>query len=64
MDKPSNKYYRKMDVEARVRHLQHVRDRWRKYIKQMKDPSSKIYINTLYSEQLVLLKKWEKDLLR
>jgi len=48
----------KKEQEANVRHLQHIRDRWRKYHKQDKVSGD----STLRAEQLCQLAQWKKQL--
>lgn len=50
----------KENVEAKIRHLKNVRDRYRKYIKKMHNPPKSVRDGALYSEQLVQLATWEK----
>jgi len=45
-------------LEANVRHLQHVRDRFRKYRKMQKVTGD----STLRTEQLCQLSQWKKQL--
>lgn len=48
----------KQEQEANVRHLQHIRDRWRKYHKAGKVTGD----STLRTEQLCQLSQWKKQL--
>ena len=50
----------KENVEAKIRHLKNVRDRYRKYMKQMPNPPKSVREGALCSEQLVQLATWEK----
>ena len=45
--------------EAKIRHLKNIRERYRKYMKQMPNPPKSVKEGALFSEQLVQLATWE-----
>lgn len=52
----------KENVEAKLRHLKRVRDRYRKYMNKVKEPSDRLINSTICAEQLVQLADWENRL--